>query len=139
MSENIHATALALKGHALLLLGSSGSGKSDLALRLMDRSWGLIADDRVDLEVRAGRLFAHCPPALAGKIEVRGLGILTVPTHPHAPVALAISLRAPERLPDAAHIQLAGVAVPHFCFAPFEASAPLKVEQALALTVGALG
>ena len=136
---NIHATALVRHGHGLLLLGESGSGKSDLALRLLDRGWGLIADDRVDLRGDAGQLWAHCPPMLRGRLEVRGLGIVSVETAAPAPIALAITLTHPERLPAPATILLADHSLPHVRLSAFEASAPLKVEQALALVLGALG
>ena len=136
---NIHATALVRAGHGLLLLGDSGSGKSDLALRLIDRGFGLIADDRVEIHAREGRLWASCPENLLGKLEVRGIGIISVPTHAPTALALAISLAHPERLPAPATWRHEGVALPHFRLSAFEASAPLKVEQALALVVGALG
>ncbi len=135
----IHATAVARHGHGLLLLGESGSGKSDLALRLLDRGWGLIADDQVSLESNAGPLWAHCPPQLPDQLEVRGLGIMRISSHPSAPLALAITLTHPERLPAPATLLLEGVSLPHFRLSAREASAPQKVEQALALVTGALG
>lgn len=137
--SNIHATAVARHGHAVLLLGESGSGKSDLALRLMDRGWGLIADDRVDLEGRDGQLWAACPPAIAGQLEVRGLGLLRIRPHAPAAVALAITLEHGQRMPAPATLVLDTVSLPHFRFSAFEPSAPLKVEQALALVTSALG
>jgi HPr kinase/phosphorylase len=91
----IHASCAARQGHGVLLLGPSGSGKSDLVLRLLQEGWSLVADDRVELENGV----ASAPPALAGLLEVRGLGILRLPFEPVAPVALAVELGRGERLP----------------------------------------
>ncbi|MCA3255623.1 MAG: aldolase [Alphaproteobacteria bacterium] len=127
----IHATAVAIDGWAVLLVGPSGAGKSDLALRLIDRGAVLVADDQVELTSAAGRLIASAPATIAGRIEVRGVGILDTPAT-IAPVALVIDLaRPPERLPEPAHRDLAGIAVPEIALAPFESSAPIKVERAL--------
>ncbi len=134
----IHATTVALRQdgewRAVLLTGRSGSGKSDLALRLVDRGAMLVADDYTDLIVEDGRLIATPPAAIAGKIEVRGLGIVALPHLPRVGVALAVVLdRAPERMPDAATVSIAGIAVPRIALAPFEASAAIKLEHALRL------
>ncbi len=126
-----HATAVSLEGRAVLLLGPSGVGKSDLALRLIDRGWRLVADDRVVLTARDGLLWASAPAALQDLIEVRGVGIVPQPTIA-AQVVLAIDLVAtPERLPDPVLLNLAGVAVPHLGLDAGGESAPLKVERAL--------
>ena len=74
--EQIHATCVDIEGAGVLLLGPSASGKSDLALRLMDGGARLVADDRVDLALEDGRLVASAPKDIASRIEVRGLGIL---------------------------------------------------------------
>lgn len=127
----IHATAVAFEGRAVLLLGASGAGKSDLALRLIDRGWRLVADDRVVLAAADGALMASAPAPLAGLIEVRGVGIVAEPTGA-APVALAIDLAAvPERLPEAATREWLGVAIPLLALDPRPQSAVLKVERAL--------
>lgn len=129
----IHATAIAIAGRAVLLVGPPGSGKSDLALRLIDRGAALVADDRVVLTRAGDRVLAAPPPATAGLIEIRGVGIVDAPHVAHVPVALVVELAAvPARLPDAATRDVAGVAVPCLALAAFEASAPLKVERALA-------
>ena len=81
----LHATAISINGQAVLLIGPPGSGKSDLALRLIDRGALLIADDQVALTEVDGVLHASAPAATAGLIEVRGLGIAAV-AHGAAPV-----------------------------------------------------
>jgi len=129
----IHATAVAIGGHAVLLIGPSGSGKSDLALRLIDRGAALISDDRTDLTLVDGRLLASAPATILGKIEVRGLGIVAVATVADVAVALAIQLGGPiERMPPPANTQtIAGIALPAFALDAFEGSAAIKVELAL--------
>ncbi|MET0365975.1 MAG: HPr kinase/phosphatase C-terminal domain-containing protein [Sphingobium sp.] len=129
----VHATAIAIEGQALLLMGESGCGKSDLALRLIDRGATLVSDDYTLLERRAGCLYASPPPTIAGKMEVRHIGIVTMPHLHNVPVALAIRLDdKPERMPDPTlSILLRGVAVPLVRLNALEASAPIKVELAL--------
>ena len=136
----IHASCVAIGGQAVLLSGPSGSGKSDLALRLIDRGAVLVSDDQVLLDRRGQRLFAAPPTQIAGMIEVRGLGIRRIAYITDMPVAMLIDLAAPpERMPPPAiHREVAGVDLPVIALAPFEASAPIKVELALAdLAAGA--
>jgi serine kinase of HPr protein (carbohydrate metabolism regulator) len=115
----------------VLLLGPPGSGKSDLALRLIDRGALLIADDRVHLAAD-GTL--HAPAALAGLIEVRGIGIVPRPHVGGVAAALVVDLAAdPQRLPEPAVRDIGGLQLPEIALSAFEASAPLKVELAVAL------
>lgn len=135
---NIHGSCIAIGGRGILLLGPSGAGKSDLALRLIDRGAVLVADDRCDLATIGGVLMCAPPEALAGKLEVRGIGI-TEQAHV-APVALALAVRLTERterMPDPAFEELAGHVLPAVRINAFEASAPIKVERALAQQDGA--
>ena len=130
----VHATTVEVDGHAVLIRGPSGSGKSDLALRLMDSGAVLVADDQTLLSAESGRLFASPPDTIAGLIEVRGLGVVRVAYCPRAPVCLAVTLVATgevERLPEREHDTLLGVPVPLARLAPFEASAPAKVRLAM--------
>ncbi len=134
----IHATTVAFRRagawRAVLLTGRSGSGKSDLALRLIDRGAMLVADDYTDLRAFDGRLLAMPPARIAGRIEIRGLGIVTLPHKAEAEVSLVAVLDVPpERMPEPDAVTLAGVALPRVALAPFEASAPIKLERALDL------
>lgn len=127
----VHGCAVAIDGRGVLILGASGSGKSDLALRLIDRGATLIADDQVELVPQDGRLRACALATIHGKIEVRDIGIIDVEVTA-APVALVVDIdRAPDRLPEAQTIGLFGIELPVVALAPFAASAPIKVELAL--------
>ena len=131
--STIHATTVAIGGHGVLLLGASGSGKSDLALRLIDRGAVLVADDRTIVRRDGDRLRASVPDSIAGRIEVRGVGILPAPAFGEITLALAVSLdHAVERLPDPDVLDLEGVRLPRIALAAFEASTPIKIERALA-------
>jgi HPr kinase/phosphorylase len=140
----MHGTAVAIGEVALLLTGPSGSGKSDLALRLIDGGASLIADDRVELVVAAGRLCCRAPqdmPAnLAGRIEARGVGILPVPQAAGAtPLHWLVELTGRgeiERLPAAETRSLLGHAIPVLRLAAFEASVPAKLRLAVACGPG---
>lgn len=131
-SETLHATSVAIDGRAVLLCGPSGAGKSDLALRLIDRGAVLVSDDYTLAKRVDGRLLATAPGTIAGKMEVRGIGIVVMPSLAEAPVALLVDLADKvERMPEAARRWVAGVEVPLVTLAPLEASAPVKVELAL--------
>ncbi len=132
----VHASAVAVGEAGLLILGGPGSGKSDLALRLIDRGALLVADDRVDLAVADGRLVATAPPPLLGLIEMRGVGIVERPVQRAAALALAVHLgQEAERLPRARTVLYLGVALPVLFLPAFEAATPLKVEEGLRLAL----
>ena len=132
MTGTIHATAVSIGGRGVLLLGLPGSGKSDLALRLIDRGALLIADDRVVVGPGVPSLLSALA-TIAGKIEVRGVGIVDMPHVAEVPAALAVRLDAvSERLPEPQRFALGDGSVPLIHVASFEASAVLKVELALA-------
>jgi serine kinase of HPr protein (carbohydrate metabolism regulator) len=129
----LHATTVALDGRAVLLIGPSGAGKSDLALRLIDRGAELVADDYTVLVQDGDLLVAESPRTIAGRMEVRGLGIVERPYRIVAPVALVVALgEEGERMPEPRWIELAGVDVPEIVIDPRWPSAPIKVEWALA-------
>jgi len=131
---HLHATCVAVNGHGVLLTGVSGSGKSDLALRLIDRGAQLVSDDYTDLTVESGSLVARAPATIAGLIEVRGLGIINIGALDSAIVRLHIALDAPgTRLPDAPEYRFfIGVRIRHYVLAALECSAPIKLEMMLA-------
>ncbi len=132
-SETIHATTVAIGGRAVLLCGASGIGKSDLGLRLVDRGAALVSDDYT-LVRRAGQQLLASPPAtIAGKMEVRGIGIVAMDHVSDIPVALVVDLfDIVDRMPLKPLTRvLAGVEVPVMKIAPREASAAIKVELAL--------
>ena len=109
----VHATTVALDGGGLVILGPSGSGKSTLALQLMAVGATLVADDRTDLRLSAGRLMAQAPLPLLGRIEARGVGILQAEPSAPVPVVLACDLGRDEedRLPQVRHQDWLGVRV----------------------------
>ncbi|AWK86236.1 HPr kinase/phosphorylase [Azospirillum thermophilum] len=135
----IHGTCVLVSGIGILLRGASGSGKSDLALRLIDGGAQLVADDRVELFVAGGgedgTVAARAPERLAGLLEVRGVGILPVPHVASAPVGLVVDLVPHghvERLPDPEVVRLLDRPVPRLALAPFDASTPAKLRVAAA-------
>jgi serine kinase of HPr protein (carbohydrate metabolism regulator) len=129
----VHGTCVELAGLGVLLRGPSGSGKSDLALRLIDRGARLVADDRVDLEAEGDGLVARAPEAIAGRIEVRGIGIIEVPAVAKARLGLVVDLveaQEVERLPEPSACAFLGRAVRRILLDPFESSAAAKVRLA---------
>jgi len=133
----MQASAVAIDGRALLIEGPAGCGKSSLALALIDRGAGLIGDDAVTLRPAGNRLIASPPPNIAGLIEVRGVGLTSLPLAPPAPVALILILggSVPERLPDPPLPVrvIAGVAVPMLAFNPGTIAPGPRAEWALRL------
>lgn len=129
----VHGTCVELAGMGVLLRGPSGSGKSDLALRLIDRGARLVADDRVDLRASGGALIATPPEPIAGRMEVRGIGVIDIPAVAETRLCLVVDLvppQATERLPEPNFCTFLGIRVPLIALAPFEASAAAKVRLA---------
>ncbi|NQV56278.1 MAG: serine/threonine protein kinase [Rhodospirillales bacterium] len=132
--EQVHGTSVVIGVRGVLLLGPSGSGKSDLAMRLIDRGAELVADDYVDLELSKAGIQMSAPEQIAGMLELRGVGLISLSHAATAKLELVIELvPAAEvpRLPDAEFYILCGRPVPKLRLYPFELSAPIKVEQAL--------
>lgn len=138
----VHATCVALKEgrnwRGVLLRGPSGSGKSDLALRVIEAGGRLVADDQTHLARQGNDLIATAPPTLAGLIEARGVGIVRLPKArlaARAPLGLLVDLvpsTKVERLPDPARETLLGIGLRVIALAPFEPSAVTKLRLALA-------
>lgn len=117
MSETLHATAVVVGMHGLLIRGASGAGKSVLAFSLMERGARLIADDGVHLSACHGRLVASAPASIAGLIELRGRGLLRVPYERSGTIALVVDMvdeDTLERMPEDAEMrtELIGVTLP---------------------------
>jgi serine kinase of HPr protein (carbohydrate metabolism regulator) len=133
-AQTVHASCVAIAGRGVLIAGASGRGKSDLALRLIDRGARLVSDDYTILRAGNGRLFASAPATIAGKIEVRGVGIVEMEALAQAPVCLFIDLdTSPERLPEARTVTLLHKSVPALGLEALEGSGAIKVETALRL------
>lgn len=132
-SETLHASSVSIDGRAVLIEGMSGSGKSDLAMRLIDRGATLVSDDYTIVRRVDGKLLAVSPPNIAGLCEVRGVGLVAMPFESDVPVALIVSTaELIQRLPEDATTRIvAGVKIPTATVAPLEASAPIKVEMLL--------
>lgn len=110
----LHATTVVIEGRAVALAGPAGVGKSGLALNLMAFGAKLLADDITWFSLKNSQLIASCPPALSGRIEARGLGILSAPTAPPSPLAVLVDLGTPEkdRLPPERSTMLLGQKIP---------------------------
>lgn len=110
-----HGTAVSLDGRAVLIFGPSGSGKSELALRLIAYGCTLVGDDRVLVHTHDNPITVAAPPRCAGKIEARGIGILDakIATDP-AVLQFAIDMGrvATKRLPDPKSATVCGQVLP---------------------------
>lgn len=133
VSVMIHGSAVVIGGYGVLLLGPSGSGKSDLALRLIDRGATLVSDDILHIETRNGLPQVAYAPNIAGKIEVRGVGIRAMDFVPSASLRLVIEFAqdADRMPPEGQSTTVADFTVPMFKLDPFHTSSALKVELAL--------
>lgn len=132
-SETIHASTVAVEGRAVLISGPSGSGKSDLTLRLLDRGFTLVSDDQTIVKREGDRLVASAPPNIKGKLEIRGIGIVDMETVETVPIALYVELTSEiVRLPDDRRERpVLGVNLPLISIDAQTASAASKVSLAL--------
>ena len=132
-AETVHASTVATEGRAVMIMGPSGSGKSDLTLRLLDRGFTLVSDDQTIVKLHDERLLASAPPNIAGKLEIRGIGIVDMETVTNQPVALIVELTSDiQRLPDDSRERpILGVGVPLITIDAMTASAPSKVALGL--------
>ncbi len=132
-AETVHASTVAIDGRAVLISGRSGSGKSDLTLRLLDRGFVLVSDDQTIVKRDGGRLLASAPPNIAGKLEIRGIGIVEMDHADNVPVALLVELTNDiQRLPDDSRERpILGIPLPLVSIDAMTASAPSKVALSL--------
>ena len=130
----LHASCVQIDGAGVLLLGPPGSGKSDLAFRLIDMGGLLVADDQVALTAYLGMLNASVPDTIAGCLELRGMGIISVPYCARTTLSLAVHLaerNAIERLPESAFETYCGISLPRIDLHAFDISAVLKIRYFL--------
>jgi serine kinase of HPr protein (carbohydrate metabolism regulator) len=129
------ASCVAISGRGILISGAVGSGKSSLAMGLIDRGAVLVGDDGVMLQQKSGQLIAASHPETLGLIEVRNLGLLTLPFVAQCQIALHITLdmAAPRYISEAEHIELYGISIPTIGFWPQSPILPIKAEMALQL------
>ena len=132
-SENLHASTVAIGGRSVLISGPSGSGKSDLALRMLDRGFILVSDDRTIVRREGSRLVASAPGTIKGKLEIRGIGIVEMESASDVPVALVVELTSDiQRLPDDGRERLIlGTSIPLINVDAATASAASKLAVAL--------
>ena len=132
-SETLHASCVALDGRAVLITGISGSGKSDLSLRLIDRGFILVSDDQTIVRKSGEKLIATAPATIAGKLEIRGVGIVEMETVKDVQVVLIVELTSDiQRMPDDSRERpVLGVKLPLISVDATTASAASKVALAL--------
>ena len=133
MSAALQATCVAVGGRGVLIEGAPGTGKSSLALALIDRGAVLVGDDGVLVETGVGRVVASPHPNIAGKLEVRGVGIIDLPVAAAVPIALVIRLDedAPRYVEAAETREIGGIAVPLIRLWPGSPVLHLRAERAL--------
>lgn len=133
MSSLIQASCIAIGGRAVLIQGLPGSGKSSLALALIDRGAILIGDDGVSIAAQGNLLLASPPPHITGLIEVRNVGLVNRPVAASVPVALVLRLdpAAPRFPEEPESIAIAGITLPCLALWPDSPVLPLRAEAAL--------
>ena len=132
--ENFSGTCIAFSDDAVLFRGPSGCGKSDLALRCINRGAALISDDQTMLCKKNKKIFASPPATIAGKLEVRGFGIVEFPYIKRAQLTLVLDLvneDAFERLPNINFVDYFDLKIPNFRLHAFQCSAVEKVLIAM--------
>ena len=132
----VHGTSVSIDGDGVLFRGPSGSGKSDLALRMINYGAQLVSDDQVCLARRNDKIFMSSPPTIRNSMEVRGIGIVNTIAQKEAPLILVLNMlpnNAANRMPIWQLCTFLDIKVPAVEFAPFEISAHLKVKLAINL------
>ncbi len=130
--NNIHATLISYEHNGILFIGKSGTGKSDLALRMiMQNNALLVSDDYVNLDVINNCLYGSAPQEIAGKLEVRGIGIIPFNNKNSEKITLCVELLEKredvERLPEAEYCDFLGVSVPKIKLYAFDCSTSCKI------------
>lgn len=129
------ATRMQGRWRGALIEGPSGTGKSDLAIRMMAGGFRLVADDRVQVWRSGEKLFGKAPRPLSGLLEARGVGVIPEAPLDFCEITLLVHCRPEaadvERLPDAPPVDILGVKLPQIELWPFEAAGPAKLRRAL--------
>ena len=131
--KRIHSTSVVIDDNGVLILGDSGSGKSDLALRLIDNGATLISDDISICRKSSNNIYLHCPPEIKGLLEVREIGIITVPFVERIKLRLVVNLKSNnnERFPKDSCFRILGIKIPIINIEGKNSSAVAKIKVKL--------
>lgn len=132
--QKLHASCVSIGSRGVLLIGKSGSGKSDVALRLISRGAMLVADDQTLLRVEGKYLIASVDTSIRGLLEIRGVGLVQYPVANNIPVNLVVKLsprEEMEHIPAPASFEYMGVTIPQITLHGFDAVTPDKIFAAL--------
>lgn len=131
--KRIHSTSVVIDDNGVLILGDSGSGKSDLALRLIDNGATLISDDISICRKNSNNIYLYCPPEIKGLLEVREIGIITVPFVERIKLRLVVNLKSNnnERFPKESSFRILGIKIPIINIEGKNSSAVAKIKVKL--------
>ena len=131
--KRIHSTSVVIDDNGVLILGDSGSGKSDLALRLIDNGATLISDDISICRKNSNNIYLYCPPEIKGLLEVREIGIITVPFVERIKLKLVVNLKSKnnERFPKDIYFKILGIKIPLIHIDGKNSSAVAKIKVQL--------
>lgn len=131
--KRIHSTSVVIDDNGVLILGDSGSGKSDLALRLIDNGATLISDDISICRKNLNNIYLYCPPEIKGLLEVREIGIITVPFVEKIKLRLVVNLKSNnnERFPKDSCFRILGIKIPIINIEGKNSSAVAKIKVKL--------
>ena len=131
--KRIHSTSVVIDDNGVLILGDSGSGKSDLALRLIDSGATLISDDISICRKNSNNIYLYCPPEIKGLLEVREIGIITVPFVERIKLRLVVNLKSNnnERFPKDSFFRILGIKIPIINIEGKNSSAVAKIKVKL--------
>jgi len=131
--KRIHSTSVVIDDNGVLILGDSGSGKSDLALRLIDNGATLISDDISICRKNSNNIYLYCPPEIRGLLEVREIGIITVPFVERIKLRLVVNLKSNnnERFPKDSSFRILGIKIPLINIEGKNSSAVAKIKVKL--------
>ena len=131
--KRIHSTSVVIDDNGVLILGDSGSGKSDLALRLIDSGATLISDDISICRKNLNNIYLYCPPEIKGLLEVREIGVITVPFVERIKLRLVVNLKSNnnERFPKESSFRILGIKIPIINIEGKNSSAVAKIKVKL--------